>query len=60
MTFKLKHVEAKELTVHDNKSNDICMSTAENSDVELSYHINSSWDEHYNVNVTLTNITDEK
>ena len=28
--------------------------------LSFSYHINSSWDEHYNVNVTLTNITDEK
>lgn len=58
--LELKYVEAKELTVYENNSNNVFSSTKDNSDVELSYHINSSWGEHYNVDVTLTNITDEK
>lgn len=58
--LELKYVEAKELTFYENNLNNVFSSTRDNSDVELSYHINSSWGEHYNVDVTLTNITDEK
>lgn len=48
------------LTFYENNLNNVFSSTRDNNDVELSYHINSSWGEHYNVDVTLTNITDEK
>ena len=55
-----RYVEAKELTEYENNSNNVSISTKDNSDVELSYYISSSWGEHYNVDVILTNITDEK
>ncbi len=58
--LELRYVEAKELTDYENNFNNVSVSTRDNSDVEISYHVNSSWGEHYNVDVILTNITDEK
>lgn len=34
--------------------------TEEDSDVRITYHITSQWNEHYNVDVTLDNMTDER
>lgn len=33
---------------------------ADNSDIQLSYHVTDQWDDHYSVEVTLKNIIDEK